>query len=730
MIFTWGIIKNAKRFRKLLKKLYPFNVERVSTYDVLDINNPKFDPNIAVPTWIKYTNIMSIVKGENLATEKKAYLDSRKRNLLKNVTDFSNTGLTSPYIWSGLSRGTNGEGPLPGTVSKTTTIAWADVSQIVNVKANKTYTFSAYVKCSTAGTASIFINNGSSGSPTVTTTNSKSLSLTGDGEWTRYHHTFTTVMDGDIKPRVQFGQAVPLTVACLQLEEGIAPTDWDSGIDIGGAALDNVLNKLVSDKEKIQKTLHKLVTYTNGNDLTTDSNIMKYMDAINKSDFTKVSAWFDTEYDKVDTDFTAKEEYDIIKTYPFSRKVRGNPLMGYLQSSRRSSVEPEVELVYLALKWNEIQSNDANTYDWEAWENANRYNEHKAAGRHAVLRMVMDTPSSTPHTDLPQWLHDKHGTNLGAEYNTRYGQGFSPDYTYEPFYRDYLVFMNKIKERYKDDPFISYIQLGVVGHWGELHVNYGEGVKKLPLWPELKKWFDPWINGFPNAIVMMRRPFIVAKENNWGLYNDMIGNVLSTSTWLDWMVNGAKYDQTGETGVIVPYPDPWKVAPMGGEFTSSTPMDTMLITDKEITLGDLKKSHTTFVGQKYPDKTTHEDGYWAVLDTIGYKLYIPKVRLTKTASEHKIEITWTNKGIAPMYFNWPVKLYVIDFFGKVKEEITVDVKLKTILPEETVTSVTNLTNYTHGVDRLSLGIIDPLDNKPKVKINIEGQENNRRPNLF
>lgn len=64
------------------------------------------------------------------------------------------------------------------------------------------------------------------------------------------------------------------------------------------------------------------------------------------------------------------------------------------------------------------------------------------------------------------------------------------------------------------------------------------------------------------------------------------------------------------------------------------------------------------------------------------------------------------------------------------EEITVDVKLKTILPEETVTSVTNLTNYTHGVDRLSLGIIDPLDNKPKVKINIEGQENNRRPNLF
>lgn len=91
---------------------------------------------------------------------------------------------------------------------------------------------------------------------------------------------------------------------------------------------------------------------------------------------------------------------------------------------------------------------------------------------------------------------------------------------------------------------------------------------------------------------------------------------------------------------------------------------------------------------------------------------------------------WTNRGIAPMYFNWPVKLYVIDFFGKVKEEITVDVKLKTILPEETVTSVANLTNYIHGVDRLSLGIVDPLDNKPKVKINIEGQENNRRPNLF
>lgn len=369
-------------------------------------------------------------------------------------------------------------------------------------------------------------------------------------------------------------------------------------------------------------------------------------------------------------------------------------------------------------------------YDWDKWENLSRYHLIKSQGKHAVFRLILDEPSNVEHSDLPQWLHDKHGENLGTVYNNSYGKGFAPDYSYTPFYEDYLVFISKLIEKYKDDPFISFIQLGVIGHWGEIHVNFGEGVKKLPLYDDLKRWFEPWKDVFPHAKIMMRRPFITARDNNWGIYNDMMGDTKSTNEWLSWIQNGANYDQTGEDGVVVPYVDGWTKSAIGGEFTSSTTMDKMLIDDYEITMNDFIKSHTTFIGQKIPDKKTHESQYNDINNLIGYKLFIPHVNIIKNKDNHTLNITWMNKGIAPFYFDWKVKLFVIDYHGNIKNEKEIDVDLTKLLPSQKIQSVTELTDYTYGKDRLSIGIVDPMDNLTKVKFNILTQEKNTKINLF
>ena len=93
------------------------------------------------------------------------------------------------------------------------------------------------------------------------------------------------------------------------------------------------------------------------------------------------------------------------------------------------------------------------------------------------------------------------------------------------------------------------------------------------------KYILPWTEAFPDAMILMRRPFASAEKYGFGLYNDMTGQPEATQSWLGWINNGGEYDQTGEKNVIVPMNDFWKTAPSGGELTSSLSMEEMLDTN-------------------------------------------------------------------------------------------------------------------------------------------------------
>ena len=89
-----------------------------------------------------------------------------------------------------------------------------------------------------------------------------------------------------------------------------------------------------------------------------------------------------------------------------------------------------------------------------------------ARAHHAVLRFFLDYPSKP--SAVPHYL-------LAAPHNlammpyTEHGGGISPDYTSEPLLTALETFVAALGARYDGDPRIGFLQVGLLGFWGEWH---------------------------------------------------------------------------------------------------------------------------------------------------------------------------------------------------------------------------------------------------------------------
>lgn len=401
--------------------------------------------------------------------------------------------------------------------------------------------------------------------------------------------------------------------------------------------------------------------------------------------------------------------------FSYSAEAFGNPLMGYAPPAWYDQVAEDVTLLYMDITWRELEPEEG-AFDWAAIEEENQLERWREEGKHIVLRFVCDLPGDEAHADIPDWLLEKTG---GAAYDNAYGRGFSPDYSDPEFIACHRRAVAALGERYGGDDFISFIELGSLGHWGEWHVRSSDGLPPMPDGEVRAQYARHWAEAFPNARILMRRPFAEAKENGFGLYNDMAGHPEDTAEWLGWIAQGGEYDQTGEENALVPMADAWKTAPVGGEFTSSLPMEQMLDTELETTLGLLRDSHTTFLGPKIADEEFSE-GYNAVLLSMGYRLWVSRAEISPGLPDGlEVTLTWQNSGAAPLYADWPVYLQAVDGAGRVLEQAEVELELSRLLPGETVGTATRLHFAKLRGDgacaALRLVILDPLTGRPAVR---------------
>lgn len=411
---------------------------------------------------------------------------------------------------------------------------------------------------------------------------------------------------------------------------------------------------------------------------------------------------------------------DIVLNQPFkkSQQAIANPLTGFAPRADGSGVSEDISLVYIDVYWSKLEPAEGE-YDWEAIENTYQFERWRNEGKHAVFRFIMDYPTDQAHRDIPDWLYDKTGD--GTNYSNSYGKGYSPNYSNKKLLAAYQKTVSAIGKRWgSKDTFVSFVQLGGLGHWGEWHTELRRKANgAIPKESIREQYVEPWMEAFPKAQLMMRRPFNIAAEEELGLFNDMFGKADETNEWLDWIHDGGSYDQTKEKEALSPMPNFWKTAPSGGEIASDVDMSQLMERDISHTAKYLQKSHTTFLGPMIADRSVSQDGYDTMRKNMGYRLWISDVKAT---SNNKAIITWKNAGTAPFYWKWPVKIYVETQDGKTKM-LDSNFDIRTVLPDKSQTMTVSLNKkLAKNWKTISIAIQDPMTDQDAVHFAIDGLE--------
>ena len=340
--------------------------------------------------------------------------------------------------------------------------------------------------------------------------------------------------------------------------------------------------------------------------------------------------------------------------------VTDNPLMGFAPDATNTELCEEANLVFIEISWKDFEKEDG-VFDFEGIEKKYNISKWKSENKHAVLRFVCDIPGQYDHYDIPKWLYDKTGD--GTHYDSELGKGYSPNYSNEVFKKYHKRAIEALAEYCNKDHFVSFVELGSIGHWGEWHAADANGKNLMPGADVCFEYATLYSENFVNACLLTRRNYDFSVDGNIGIYNDMVGAEEDTKEWLEWIKQG-DIQETGGESLVLKKTELGKKFPVGGEFTSSVPMSQIMKKDLGDNLALISSSKMTFIGPMVPDLTSEEYAMAcdSVLRRMGYRIYVSglKTQYNFSSNEIKLTLKFQNAGNAGFFFDWPVTVHVYD----------------------------------------------------------------------
>jgi hypothetical protein len=405
--------------------------------------------------------------------------------------------------------------------------------------------------------------------------------------------------------------------------------------------------------------------------------------------------------------------------YPASDEAISNPFIGSATWADDSSErEQPFTLVYADLTWAEFEPTQG-IYDFESFEKNNHFDLWREQGKHVIFRFVTDMPGQNNHRDIPDWLYNATGKD-GKAYAVSYGRGYSPNYANPIFIEAHAKAIAALGKRYGKDPFFAYIELGSLGHWGEWHIH--PDVASMPSVSICRQYILPYVSAFPDAKLMLRRPFAAAGNIAVGLFNDAAGEQEPTEAWLTWIETGEDTEQSAESELLLPMPEAWQSNPIGGELSTKMKHQQLLGELLPQTLDLFARSHTSWIGPGSFVKVERDGNLQPALDQvnrlIGYRLRISKSEISKLNNgDYQFTLTWHNDGIAPFYFDWKAYLRIVGDDGQYNL-MPLPMHLIEIQPgvEFPVTLTIPQKILFKGENRIETGIVDPSNGRARVTL--------------
>jgi chitodextrinase len=334
--------------------------------------------------------------------------------------------------------------------------------------------------------------------------------------------------------------------------------------------------------------------------------------------------------------------------------------------------------------------NDCTALDWTAVEKM--LNETASYGNTAAIRFYLDYPSGNPTNGMPACWNGKVPTNNDTYWNTQ-----SPDYNNAFLLSSLQQFIGQFGAKYDGDPRIGFIQMGLLGYWGEWHTWPENGTGGYPDFMATDANAALIINAFANAFhttkIEVRYPTSgggAANNLDVGYHDDSFcyreGTPLAGVT-LPQSMGGADYSQL-QYALNEGVENKWITDSMGGEVRpeiQSTVFNTWG-TGADGSNDDIKAcieaEHTTWkLDQGSTGYSPTDPDVGAAVREMGYDLTVPDAYYKNTvAGTTSIGVTISNDGVAPFYHPWTVQLGLKDSTGKVVKTWNTSWDLRQVMP--------------------------------------------------
>ena len=376
--------------------------------------------------------------------------------------------------------------------------------------------------------------------------------------------------------------------------------------------------------------------------------------------------------------FSSERRYTQNLSFTYDRAVTsGNPLKGFLTSylwgHPNNDLPHSLEFAYVPLA--DIVPMPG-TYDFEASIETHLQNA-SGRGHHLILRVYLDYPSR--ESGLP--LHLRNSVSCSPYQD--YGGGCSPNYQDPNLQATILDFIQALGTRYDGDQRIAFIQIGLLGFWGEWH-TYPHNT-----WFADDRFQQSVITAFDQAFevtpIQLRIPAQDSPQRIIGFHDDSFTrSTIGDIGWYFWpKLLVAQADRR------------WEVAPMGGEvypeyqgslLTDAYPLDI----DHQDPLTAIQVTHMSYL-LNYQAFNMNGVGYLGeqrlraeqMSNAMGYEFTVESttVEAANLEMDHvdlTVSVAIKNSGVAPFYY--PLTLTLTSH--ETETVWTNDLELNSMLPND------------------------------------------------
>jgi hypothetical protein len=380
-----------------------------------------------------------------------------------------------------------------------------------------------------------------------------------------------------------------------------------------------------------------------------------------------------------------------------------NPLKGYAAFTEGETYRDPVSMAYHNVSWRELEPREGQ-YAFEAWEKR-AWENPLSKGKHIVFRVYLDYP--TLPSGVPPWLLDQ---GVKTTPYSDYGGGQSPDYE-DPRLRAALArFIAALGKRYDQNPRVAFVQLGLLGHWGEWHTYPRPELFASPTVQSMV--VESMRRAFPHKHLLARNPASPAgKDPTFGFHDDMIP--ADTDGPEEWKFLPA----IRAAGRV----DNWKEAPRGGEMVPGAAKQ-YLGKEWPVLMASVERAHFSFIGPYCPALVPSDDPQFRsrshqLIRKLGYEYRLVDVehpRKLRVRRPLSIVLTGMNQGLAPFYYPWRLSFALVDGKGRVAQRWATTDDIRKWLPGMFKVSTSVPLNVPAGTYQLAVGIVDPWKQVPSI----------------